>query len=257
MNAAQLAAVLARPDDDDVRLNVARELEAAGDPRGEFIRLQVARAAADRAARRPRRSREGPREDELLRAHAATWAAEVGPFVTVKPVARGFAFHRGFVAYVAVTSAADVDLAMSRAPIQHVECSKYRADVAAFLAAPWLRRLRSLSLTRVGVDDALATALAKAPAMATLRAVSLTHNGIGRPGVEALVASPHFASKAIVDLTGNPCDPREQPVADESGRVLSLQADPVIHELEAKYGKRAWLHFPWDNVNDAPDRWMV
>src|SRR5580700_9385962 len=70
------AAVLQAPREDAPRLRLADSLTAQGDPRGEFIRLQIelarpglAEEAADQLAQRER---------ELLAAHEAEWVAPLG-----------------------------------------------------------------------------------------------------------------------------------------------------------------------------------
>jgi uncharacterized protein (TIGR02996 family) len=75
-----IAAVLASPEDDMVRLVYADALdESAGgyDPRGEFIRVQVRRAALERqvtkAGLKEVRSVPADRERELFNAHVVEW----------------------------------------------------------------------------------------------------------------------------------------------------------------------------------------
>jgi len=76
--------VYANPEDDEPRRRLGERLEAAGDPRGELIRLQL-----DRHGKKARPSK---RESELLRVHARRW---LGPLSSlVDDTAR---FERGFV----------------------------------------------------------------------------------------------------------------------------------------------------------------
>jgi uncharacterized protein (TIGR02996 family) len=75
--------VLAHPDDDGARLRYAADLTSRGDPRGEFIALQVKGALATKEERR--------RAAELLKTHRDVWAA---PFGVVKP---GQVWERGFL----------------------------------------------------------------------------------------------------------------------------------------------------------------
>jgi uncharacterized protein (TIGR02996 family) len=81
-----LAAVFAAPDDDAPRLVYADWLQQRGDPRGELIMLQVARARG-RAKKGQRR-----REDELLDEHASKWLRSLGAYAD-----KHTRFERGFV----------------------------------------------------------------------------------------------------------------------------------------------------------------
>src|SRR5437868_6989075 len=69
-----MAAVLRAPRDDAPRLRLADWLAASGDPRGEFIRVQVELARLDPAA--DEADRLARRERELLARHETEW---VGP----------------------------------------------------------------------------------------------------------------------------------------------------------------------------------
>ena len=84
-----LIAVLAAPQDDAPRLRFADELMARGDPRGEFIRVQIERARlapdSDEALRLVRRER------ELLAKYEAEWVAPVADGLTA------WSFRRGFI----------------------------------------------------------------------------------------------------------------------------------------------------------------
>ena len=72
---ALLHAILADPDDDAPCLVYADWLEEHGDPRGEFIRLQIQIATlSEEDVRRPALEQ---RECELLEAHGKTWRQEV------------------------------------------------------------------------------------------------------------------------------------------------------------------------------------
>jgi uncharacterized protein (TIGR02996 family) len=83
------AAIYANPDDDAPRHVLADHLSDRGDPRGEFISLQLARG----------RKRIGlARELELLQAHAAEWLGPLAPVIDV-PHSR---FERGFLAQAAI-----------------------------------------------------------------------------------------------------------------------------------------------------------
>src|SRR3954471_25092659 len=93
-DAAFLRAIRDRPDEDLPRLIYADYLDERGDPRGEFIRLQIERPSLHFAD--PRRVELAERERELLRRHEDEW---LGP---LSAVVSSHEFRRGFVGYVMV-----------------------------------------------------------------------------------------------------------------------------------------------------------
>jgi uncharacterized protein (TIGR02996 family) len=76
-----------------------------------------------------------------------------------------------------------------------------RADIAAFLSALRLPRLRHLNLNGWPLGNDGAEALAKNPAFANLTRLSLDGCEIGQPGAKALFASPHLQN--LVELRMN------------------------------------------------------
>jgi uncharacterized protein (TIGR02996 family) len=83
-----LAEVYAHPDDDAPRMVLADALLERGDPRGEFITLQLVRG---------RNGEPTERERELLKKHGRSW---LGPLATVLSFGKGYSgteFERGFV----------------------------------------------------------------------------------------------------------------------------------------------------------------
>lgn len=144
-SAALLRAVLDDPDDDRPRRAYAAHLAAAGDPRGEFIQLQLATAARSRAPRvdlltqlaagvRPRTTQ---RESDLLRRNFERWLDPLTS-VAADPI-----FRRGFLAACKVpTACADPRIGdPAWATVEHLDT----ADVALICDAE-LRALQSLAL---------------------------------------------------------------------------------------------------------------
>jgi len=82
------AAVYAHPRDDQARSVLADLLQERGDPRGELIALQLARAVGKRSKR----------EAELLSRHAREWLGPIEPVV----LKTGLVYERGFLAKCAV-----------------------------------------------------------------------------------------------------------------------------------------------------------
>ena len=199
------AAVVADPNDEAPRRALAAHYDAKGDPRGEFIRLQLEIAAKEAAG-----GLDGKligREREMIRKHGKAWAAPLADLI------KEYAFHRGFIGEVTLPLDRFLDVAptlYAAAPIQHLNLTAPRTRFRELLGSPHLGRLTSLSLTRLGLDDEDAKAIARAEAMRTLRWLALGGNKIGRPGVEALAASPWLA---------NPEDPDAWPLPRDSYRL--------------------------------------
>jgi uncharacterized protein (TIGR02996 family) len=120
------AAVYANPDDDAPRAVLADALQEAGDARGEFIALQLARA-----------KRRSARERELLAAHGREWLGEIEPLVQ-----RDAVFERGFLAKCSVTHAPSLIERLRDRPewrtITNVRC----IDARLASSMPVLRVLR-------------------------------------------------------------------------------------------------------------------
>lgn len=220
--AALLAEIVARPDDDAPRLVLADLLTARGDPRGELIALQCRLAAApDDAARRSLRIA----ENKLLAAHGEAWSAPVKALLP--PNAWDIpkiVWVRGFVEHVATSTGLldRLDDLFSAAPL--VRSLKLWGPMVlpdadpvslAGLSHPRLEQLHSLDLHVLGAGNAGAAAVASAP-LRGLRTLSLqlsiletadTPAHARRPldvdGVLALAASPHLAGVRALDLSYN------------------------------------------------------
>ncbi|MCX5746115.1 MAG: hypothetical protein NT062_26860, partial [Proteobacteria bacterium] len=125
---------IANPDDDAVREVLADALQAAGDPRGELMSLQLLPADPDQAPARRDRIR------ELVARHGKVWLGGLAPGVTA---AR---FDRGLVTRVELVHGGSVDAG---------------ADVAANLAQ--VREVAGAGGARLATD----------PRMIALRAIEL------------------------------------------------------------------------------------
>src|SRR4051812_47076638 len=86
---AFLQAIIENPDDDTPRLVYADYLDERGDPRGEFIRVQIALARLPDD--HPRREGLEARERGLLKTHEEEWAGRL------KGLVGNYWFRRGFV----------------------------------------------------------------------------------------------------------------------------------------------------------------
>lgn len=253
---ASLAAVCADPEADAPRIAYADAAESTQPARAELIRIQLARALAERGAR-ALVSEPGRRELELLARHATDWVSTVAPFV--RPVEQprpdpGWRFERGFVSFVRLDAASLLTLGeqlFALAPIRHLDVDN-RSPVTAVLASPLFAHLRSLGLTGCKLDDEAAIALAMNPHLAGLRWLDLRDNNIGAPGVAALAASPHVRAIPVVHLGGNPGDPAQQYSLDWDNSVADSWLPPEGAALEQTLGPIPWLHLPPFHL--LPDR---
>ncbi len=246
------------PRDEDKRLDLAHQLEAAGDPRGTFMRLQLERVRADRAAGRAR-SAMSRQERDLLSAHADAWCASVAPFVRSYGALAGAEFHAGCIELVRVETARFLEVAptlFAHAPIAHLDLLG-AGDLEPILNSPFLPHLRSLGVLAMAVGDAGAQQIAASPALSGLRWLQLSRAGLTEVGVRALAASPHLRNVQVMDLALNPCDPTPKPAVDQSGWVASVQQDPFAAELQRDHGPLAWLDYPWERRTDEPGRFRV
>lgn len=235
---ALLAAIVANPDDDELRLVYADALERRGDPRGELIQLQC-RLASGTAADAPAAA---ARVTELLALHGSDWLAPLA----IVPNA-GFDFARGFVeslsGHFPVATVAAEEL-LERAPLlsrlaltihgqrERGELAKPRstallararqltirgrhagntrdargpiADLRQLAAIPFvqLRQLRLESL-RTRPDELVA--LLQSPALAALESLALV---LRMPPDEVRAVAPAIASLPLrsLDLSGNRFD---------------------------------------------------
>jgi uncharacterized protein (TIGR02996 family) len=233
---ALLVAIHATPDDDAPRLVFADWLDEHGEPeRAEFIRLQVAQRREYEA-----NGRTDVLEDLFVRARSLFYRAWSEPVRTI--FGRGIAFYsRGFPKRPSYAVPADHLTAglpvaatwigpdtlirveprvgrlghlatmpelrwLRRLTIQppwRNEPAPPEAEVADFLASPYLIGVRLLSLARLGLTAATGRALRTAPALRSLETLDLTGNQLGRAGALALARSRNLPSLRHLALTGN------------------------------------------------------
>jgi uncharacterized protein (TIGR02996 family) len=231
---ALLEAVLASPDDDRPRLVYADWLTEQGDPRGEFIAVQCARARmpADAPGQRPLEEREWT----LMSAHAEQWEAALGKDLT------SVKFRRGFIEEATLFTASFVERAeqmFALEPLRTVQVIDAGEEGAANLAASKslarldglrlsnlsgrveqgigidglgvllssrnISRLKSLSLDDQYVGDTGAIALAHAgpAALPVLESLRLVSDSLTALGVEALAGTRWFRRLRRVTLAMN------------------------------------------------------
>jgi uncharacterized protein (TIGR02996 family) len=237
-----LSEVLARPDDDAPRLAYAELMDAKGDPRGEFIRVQLELFRAEQLRQQPSNWLElVDRRDASLREHGARWAADVAPLVDKVE------FQRGFVDAVTLPVTAYLERAAAIyavAPVRVLTFTAAAGHCRELFASPHLGRIRAIVLWNQRIGDEGAEALAASPHVGEVRYLNLRANRITQKGLEALCASPGLAKLTYVDLGGNKFeDPCDQPGAVDNHRILDWVTPESQGELEARYGAKPWFHY--------------
>ncbi|HVN01403.1 MAG TPA: TIGR02996 domain-containing protein [Caulobacteraceae bacterium] len=236
-----LAAILAAPADDRPRRAYADWLTRRGDPRGEFITLQL-RDGDNHADWRARDAAEAIRQE-----HGADWVPPIKGLTVI-------AFRRGFPELVAMTGedflagAAELFRTLPVRGLLLHRCGGSLGRIAAFpqlanlraldlgdgadsagLAAlassPWVGGLERLELARSPIGDAGAAALGAATGLTRLTTLNLTGCGIGPDGIGRLASSPTLRRLTDLLLGRNPLGPG----------VAALAASPQLGPLERLY----------------------
>ena len=252
--ATLLRTVLEQPGDARARLAYAGYMDQIGDPRGRFIRTQLALA---RIGLNPEDARWFPlasESDALIKAHGVRWAEPVAPLVS------GYEFERGFVGAVTMTARQFLERApqlFSAAPVQHLNLTAVREAAAELFTSPYLLHIRSLDLQQNGLRDAEAITLAASPYVRELRWLSLMLNDIGAAGIEALAASKNLANLKYAELSGNRINPGQRFEIDQGIVVDSWLPDEALR-LEERYGPLPWLRAEAETAYDIPpDRFRL
>jgi uncharacterized protein (TIGR02996 family) len=193
-----LRAILDAPEEDAPRLVYADWLEEQGDPRGEFIRLQVEAArGAD-----PLRRRELQRSAAaILEIHEAEWLAPIRSFLA------RWQFRRGFV------EAIDIETLhfLSRAeriwevePVTSMNLLGVGQFGSAIAVVPQLTHLRRLN---VGIHATLGDdgfePLTTTPYLVNLRVLNAWGCRLGDASARAIAVSPNLHRLSILDLSNN------------------------------------------------------
>lgn len=243
-----LADVLARPDDEEVRLAYSDAIAGTDVARAELIKLQIVLARWRREHVSPAGKLEAAaREQVLLETHAKRWAEPV------KKLVDGVEFLRGFVEVVTLDAAkflATYEQLYNTEPVLHVTFTNAGPVAEQLFACPGLARLKSIELWNNQLGDAGAIALAKSPYLGSLKWLGLGKNQIGTAGLEAL--AQHLADVGYVNFEANAIPDPTPGSGDEYASET-----PVGRELVGKFGPRAWLAVryqqPWPPERDAVD----
>jgi len=191
------AEIFASPDDDGPRLVYADWLLEQGDPHGEFIHLQIQRAALKHGSSPARRFRK--RELELLREHEAEW---VGP---VANLVDRYEFHRGFVSHIRLALSRflrSADEIFQHAPVDSLRLRKGASNTRKLFEISHLKKVRSLNLHRSRLDGPAVRALRDGGHFESLRHAEFDQCGLTPEGCHIL-AGTNLPSLESLDLSGN------------------------------------------------------
>jgi uncharacterized protein (TIGR02996 family) len=231
-----LAAVIAAPDDDGVRLVYADWLEEHGDlARAEFIRTQIERYRLKQ--NNPKQAALAAREKELLALHAPDWLRHLPDWdrprerQLVADEYDWFGFRRGFLQGVTFPGVerflTEAPTVFTAEPITHFYISDANAlprlsqspeflgliglrfghytlgDEGAvhFSRLPAMPRLRQLWMYKQEMGNRGLRALCRWPGLATVEDLELGFNNFQAAAIKALIASPYLAKLKRLDLS--------------------------------------------------------
>jgi uncharacterized protein (TIGR02996 family) len=235
---ALLAAILAEPDNDRVRLIYADWLEEHGDPaRAEFIRLEcelhgmlTPAGDAPYSWEQPRFRKLEARAGELWDAHAGRWFPGLETYAEEVETERGFAHHvalsaRRFIEhgekmFAVAPTIEDVFLdrlgrntpVLAACPaLAHVRDltffeTPFRArEAEQFFASPFLGKLRSFEIgfTDTQMGPRGARALAECASLGALERLDVHNHAIYDEGAAALLRGERLATLRHLELGNN------------------------------------------------------
>jgi uncharacterized protein (TIGR02996 family) len=233
-----------RPDDDVPRLVLGDWLQDHGDPRGEFVHLQVRRARLRETD--PEADALYRRERELLRRHALDWLGPLADF------ASGWSFERGFV-HLEVRGA----LTTWARPADLFGC-----DAIRWVEGVTMRSKQVTDLTMLRMTGLLAEVsrldLSGAPLMSlspilreetnVLRTLLLRNTFLTPGGIDLLAGAPTLAGLRWLDLSGNRLDDQQARVLAESPTLRNLTRLDVRDNAFGDAGREALVAAFGDRV---------
>ena len=234
--------VLSSPDEDAPRLAYADACEDRGDEiRARFIRLQI-EAIHKKIENHPTSYEPALSAYELIDVHGPAWASSIRERVA------SYSFYRGFVESIKIDASKFLDSApelYSLAPVRKLVLTGVRQVAERLFSSPHLERIVSLHMEFQKLGDREIEMLAASPYVRRLVYLGLSANEITLAGVEALAASTKLPSLKDVDFLSNPAEIVKEDVwADMGGAnpLVYAQGSLEGEKLEAKYGRKTWLH---------------
>jgi uncharacterized protein (TIGR02996 family) len=226
------------PDDDLPRLVLGDWLADQGDPRGEFIQLDVHLATLPEGAER-REMEE--RRRRLLAAHATGWLGPLLDFASEFRWERGMLHIRARGERIRNGRAVLGDAAFDW--VEGLRLEGHLLSRQAWMAL--LLRITSLDIPSSGLcDHSLPRLLRYYPALSALRWLNLSDNRIGPEGTKYLASGCRsFAGLTRLDLSGNPINDEAAKALVDSPhlnrlRRLDLSGNDLSHAMIASLNER-------------------
>jgi uncharacterized protein (TIGR02996 family) len=193
-----LAKVLSAPLDLAPRKVYADYLDERGDPRGEFIDLQLRLASGEAGDDEEKLTR---RAQRLLSKHRAAW---LGRFRESFP---RLALHRGFVEQVtadAIQFVTGGEALLAREPVTDVTIMQLTPTLLVRLVdLPGMERVTSLDLSANGLDETAARRIAAGTRWTSLAVLFLGYNVLGAAGTRALLEGERLHALKVLSLDAN------------------------------------------------------
>jgi uncharacterized protein (TIGR02996 family) len=201
---AFIQAIIDDPQDDSLRMIYADWLEERGDPRGEFIRVQVALARDDhdgRALDKAKRKVLKARESTLLKQHREEWERPLTALGAARvEFRRGFPYHINITAEDFISHATEI---VGLAPVESARIWARSAEIEALMAVPQLAKLTALDLSGMRLGRERVAALASCPYLGNLTTLALKNAGINEAEAQVLAGSQNLANLTTLDLSVN------------------------------------------------------
>lgn len=258
-----LAAIVANPDDDLVRVVYADWLDETGDPttaaRAEFIRVQIELAGLGYEGANPKRKKPETwdtlgqridalihRQNELWDEHGSAWRAEL-------PSCPGttFWFTRGFATWADVAHPGglmrDGDKLFAAAPITRLSFRDPPLESIAvpILDAPWFDRIRKLSVAynrhhAARAGDEIADLLKDSTRTTHLRELVFAGTDMSDHGAVAIGISDYAANLTRLDLSENRignygAEILYRHLNPERLQSLNLSDNPILSEYRRQF----------------------
>jgi len=231
-------AILADPDNVDLRLQYADAVSDTDPDHAELIRLQVEETRMRQAGGFAPRGVQ-TRIDTLTRELGPRLAAPIASLVD------RYELRNGFVDLVRMTARGFLEngeAVYRHGPARFLELTESASLMAELATAPLLQRLASLDFYGNEIGDAGVVQLAASPYLDKLAWLGLARCGVGAVGAEALAAAPNFRDLRYVHFADNPVELTPRVAANDwDGTVLEVELPPLGKELDDRYGPLAWL----------------
>jgi hypothetical protein len=247
--------VLAAPADADLKAQFVAALDQAGDPRAKVFALE--------ALYQDLRKRDLPDNAALLKpdldAALGDWRTQFALGAAAWPgqiqLVGAWPMELTINAADFVRNAAAI---VATIPLRHLNITAI-SDAPAVFDVPQFEQIASLDGSKQPWSDDAIRALAGSAHVGALRWIDLSRGDISESQVEILAASSALKTVEVMNLTNNPT---RDPVDAAAGYGTDWRTNRIVLEsiylpefgsqLEARYGKIAWLNGLWNFLEDYP-----